>query len=464
MAVLADGQYELDGALLFGNQTPILVQQTAFDQSGGGSGAATQDTPVVAGDGVRMGVDTLPAMTISLTGIIAAGNGQGGLALDTYEQLAAAWLNEQVRAIPGAYSTLRIRYPGSAGTRAVFGRGRKIAPVLGQVRQGLIGWTADFDCASPYFYQDGDSSLVLTLTPSDIAGAVLLRNRCLNQTFDANVSNWTGGGGAVLAWDGTQGHLSPGSMRVTPPGSSAGVYAAMGIDGSALVNLARADTMGVWVYAAGTLSVPVQCQIAWLNAGGSVISTAAGPAVIPAAATWTPLTAPGVPATGTVTASPRLAYAGTPAAGDIVWADDAGFIENIGGFAPPATPPIVLGGWSDTSNAAANPSARAAWPVFTFAGPVTNPQVTYPFTGQWLMLATTLAVGQTATVDTRPWQRSVLRNDGASLAGAVRGNLLRDLAFPAGVTTVRFSGQDPTGTCRCTVTWRPVTGSIGGST
>lgn len=459
MAVLADGQYELDGALLFGNGTLIRVQSTAFDQSGA---LASQDTPVVAGDGTRMGYDTLGGMTISLTGVIIAGNGQPGLALDTYEALAAAWLNEQVRAVPGAYSVLRIRYPGSPGTRAVFGRGRKIAPVLGQVRQGLISWTADFDCASPYFYADGDSSLILTLIPSDIAGVVLLRNRCLNQTFDANVANWAGTG-CALAWDGAQGRNAAGSMRVTPAGGVP-AYAAMGIDGGAAVSTSRAETAAVWVYAAGTLSVPVSAQIAWLNAGGGVISTTSGPAVVPAAATWTPLTCPGVPPSGTVTASPRLAYGGTPAAGDVVWADDAGFIDNIGGFAPPATPPLVLGGTADTANAAVNSSARASWPVITFAGPVTNPQLAYPLAGKWLQLVTALAAGQTATVDTRPWQRSVLRNDGASLAGTVRGNLLRDLAFPAGSTVVRFSGQDPTGTCRCTVTWRPVTGSIGGST
>lgn len=458
--VLADGQYELDGALLIGNGTLIRVQQTAFDQS---AGIAAQDTPVVQGDGLRMGADTLGAMTISLTGIITAGNGQAGLALDTYEQLAAAWLNEQVRAVPGAYSTLRLRYPGSPGTRAVFGRGRKIAPVLGQVRQGLIGWTADFDCASPYFYADGDSTVILTLVPSDIAGVVLLRNRCLNQTFDTGVANWAPVN-CSTAWDGAQGHTAPGSMRVTPAGGTAGVYVAMGIDGGAAVSTTRAETMGLWVYAAGTLSVPVSCQIAWLNAGGAVISASAGPAVVPAAGTWTPLTAPGVPPAGTITASPRLVYSGTPAAGDVAWVDDAGFIDNIGGFAPPATPPTVLGGTSDTANAAANPGVRAAWPVFTFAGPVTNPQVSYPLAGKWLQLATTLAAGQTATVDTRPWQRSVLRNDGASLAGAVRGNLLRDLALPAGITTIRFTGQDPTGTSRLTVTWRPVTGSIGGST
>ena len=58
MAALADGQYELDGTLLFGNGTLIRVQQTTWDTGS----MTTQDAPVVQGDGVRMGADTLPAI------------------------------------------------------------------------------------------------------------------------------------------------------------------------------------------------------------------------------------------------------------------------------------------------------------------------------------------------------------------------------------------------------------------
>ncbi len=459
MAVLADGQWELDGALLFGNGTINRIQQVAYDPGA----LATQDAGVVQGDGVRMGVDTLPAMSLTLTGVIAAGNGNAGLALDTYEQLAAAWLNEDVRAVPGAVSTLRLRYPSSPGTRAVFGRGRHIAPTLGSVRQGVIPWVGQFDCASPYFYQDGDSTLILTMMPSDIAGVTNLHNRLANSTFDADASGWQATN-CALAWNAANFRTAAGALRITPAGGVPGVYASGNLDNADLINTARAYTFGVWAMAPGALSVQVSAAIGWYNAGASLIGTATGSPVTLAPGTWTFLAAPGSPPSSAVTADPRLAYAGSPAAGDVVYLDDCAFIENLGGIAPPVTPPVVLGGTAETANTVAVPATRQAWPVITFAGPVTNPQVAYPASGQWIRLQTALAAGQTATIDTRPWQRSTLRSDGASLAGALRGALLRDMALQPGLTPIRFSGQDNTATARCTITWRTPSGSIGGST
>jgi hypothetical protein len=201
-----------------------------------------------------------------------------------------------------------------------------------------------------------------------------------------------------------------------------------------------------------------------LNSGGGLVSSSAGTAMTLAPGVWTAVSAPGVPPSGAVTASPRIAYVGTPAAADVTYVAYAAFIENLGGIAPPAAPPLILGGTSETANVAANTSTRRAWPVFTIAGPVTNPSVAYALAGRSVSLQTTLAPGQVATIDTRPWQRSVTRSDGGSLAGALRGNMLRDMSLPAGNTTIRYSGQDPTGTTRCTITWRAVSGSIGGST
>jgi len=457
--VLADGQWELDGAVLFGNGTAVRVQQVSWD----GGSVASQDAAVVQGDGIRMGVDTLPLLSLTVTGVVLAGAGNGGAALDTYETLAAAWMNEAVRAAPGAYSTLRIRYPGSAGVRAVFGRGRRIAPVMGMVRQGVVPFTAQFDCASPYFYQDGDSALILTMMPSDIAGVANLHNRLANATFDTAVTGWQAVNCAA-AWDGATFRTAAGALRITPAGSTAGVYASGNLDNADLINTARAYTWGAWVMAPSALTVQVQAVIAWLNAGGAAAGTAAGPLTTLAPGTWTFLAASGVPASAAVTADPRIAYAGSPAATDVMYADDAAFIENLGGIAPPVTPPVVLGGTGETASTCAVPGTRRAWPVITFTGPVTNPQIAYPATGQWMRLVTALPAGVTATIDTRPWQRTVLRSDGASAAGALRGSPPRDMALPPGLTPVRFSGQDNTATARCTVTWRAPSGTIGGST
>ncbi len=457
MAVLADGQFELDGSLLFGNGTLIRVQQVAYDPGS----AATQDAPVVQGDGVRMGVDTMPALAITVTGVITAGNGNPGLALDTYETLAAAWMNERVRAVPGAYSILRLRYAGSPGTRAVYGRGRHIAPTLGAVRQGIVSWVAEFDCASPYFYADTDTTIVLTMMPSDVAGVVNVHNRYLNQSFDTDASNWQATN-CALAWDASHFRTAAGSLKITPAGATPGVYASGNLDNSDLINTARAYTCGLWALAPSALTVPVSAAIGWYGASG-LIGTATGAPVTLAPGSWTFLAAPGSPPSGALTADPRLTYSGSPAAADIVYLDDAAFIENLGGIAPPVTPPVVLGGTGETAGATTLSGTRAAWPVFTITGPVTNPQVAYPATGQWMRLQTTLAPGQSATIDTRPWQRTVLRSDGASLAGSLRGNLLRDMALQPGLASIRFTGQDNTGTARCTITWRPPGGSIGGS-
>ena len=457
-AVLADGQYELDEALVFGNGTTIRVAQVSWDPGS----MNTQDAPVVQGDGVRMGADTLPAASLTITGVVVAGNGQGDAALDAYDQLAAAWLADGVRAAPGAYSLLRIRYPGSTGTRAVYGRGRKIAPTLGRVRQGLVDWVGQFDCASPWLYGDPPGTVTLTMMPSDIAGAANLHNRLVNPGFDADVSSWAGTG-CALAWSSGVFHTAAGSLRLTPAGAVPGVFTSGNCDNADAVSPLRAYTLALWAMAPATLSVQVQAQIAWLNAGGAVIGTSAGPLTTLAAGTWTVLYAPGNPPAGAVTLDPRLAYAGTPAATDVVHVDDAALIENLGGIAPPVTPPVLLGGTAEAANVIANAGQRRAWPVITITGPVTNPAVAYMM-GPVIRLQTAIPAGVTATIDTRPWVRSVTRSDGASLAGAVRGNPLRDLAVPACPTTVRFSGQDPTGTCRCTLTWRTVTGSIGGST
>jgi hypothetical protein len=344
----------------------------------------------------------------------------------------------------------------------VFGRGRKIAPALGAVRQGVVSFTAQFDCASPYFYTDADSALTLTMMPSDIAGVTNAQNRLANAAFDADASNWTATNGAT-AWDNATFHTAAGALRITPAGGVPGVYAAAALT-TPLINTARAYTLAAWAYAAAPLTVPVQAAITWRNSGGGIISTMPGPALTLTAATWTLLVASGVPPSGAVSAEPRITYTGTPAATDVLRVDDAAFAENIGGIAPPVTPPVVLGGTSDTANTAAVPGPRQAWPVITFTGPVTNPQLAYPAAGQLVRLQTTLPAGVTATIDTRPWQRTILRSDGASIAGTLRGSPPRDMALQPGTTPVRFSGQDPTGTARCTIAWRPPSGSIGGST
>ena len=126
-----------------------------------------------------------------------------------------------------------------------------------------------------------------------------------------------------------------------------------------------------------------------------------------------------------------------------------------GGLMVPFTPPATLNAVSNSdSTMATNSGDTPTWPVITFRGPITNPAVEWVATGARLTLQTTLGASQTAVIDTRPWARTALRNDGASLAGQLRGPRLSEFTLPVGATQIAFRGQDPTGTSSCVVRWR----------
>jgi hypothetical protein len=126
-----------------------------------------------------------------------------------------------------------------------------------------------------------------------------------------------------------------------------------------------------------------------------------------------------------------------------------------GGLMVPFTPPVVLNPVSNSdSTMATNTGDLPTWPVITFHGPITNPSVEWVATGARLTLQVTLATGRSVTVDTRPWARTALRDDGASLAGQLRGPRLSEFTLPVGSTQIAFRGQDPTGTSSCRVSWR----------
>lgn len=163
---------------------------------------------------------------------------------------------------------------------------------------------------------------------------------------------------------------------------------------------------------------------------------------------------------------PQHGYSGATA--DFVCADDLWYDAAAtrlvltlapppsGGFTTPFVFPLT------TTAASVRPGQLAiggqvdTWPVVTIAGPVSRPRVVV--TDVWtLELTATLAWDQTVTVDPRPWARTVLRSDGANLAGTLtRASVpLSGMQLPAATDTqVVFSGTDPTGSARCTVSYR----------
>lgn len=82
--------------------------------------------------------------------------------------------------------------------------------------------------------------------------------------------------------------------------------------------------------------------------------------------------------------------------------------------------PITLGGVGIFAQpTVVNPGDVEAEPVWTLAGPMTNPVLTNTTTGAKLSLTTALLTGQTLTIDTRFRVKSVIRNDGTKLFSAL---------------------------------------------
>ncbi|MEU5181158.1 hypothetical protein AB0G49_14010 [Streptomyces longwoodensis] len=97
-----------------------------------------------------------------------------------------------------------------------------------------------------------------------------------------------------------------------------------------------------------------------------------------------------------------------------------------------------------------------SWPVIRFYGPISNPGC--EVVGGWKLAFSglTLAAGQTVTVDPRPWARTVLRNNGASVAGLLTraSPRLQDLLLPVGRHDFLLRGTDRTGLSYMTISWR----------
>ncbi|QKV74533.1 phage tail domain-containing protein [Amycolatopsis sp. Hca4] len=96
-----------------------------------------------------------------------------------------------------------------------------------------------------------------------------------------------------------------------------------------------------------------------------------------------------------------------------------------------------------------NPGTAPTWPVFTIAGPLTNPTFTNPATGDVISYTGTIEAGQTLVIDTSPFTRSVALN------GVDRFGFLASAQWieipPGGQVTVQFSG---TGAGTVTATWQ----------
>lgn len=128
-----------------------------------------------------------------------------------------------------------------------------------------------------------------------------------------------------------------------------------------------------------------------------------------------------------------------------------------GGITWPVEWPITWAAGGARQDSVVNRGDAPTWPVFTIRGPVANPSIELVGSGRRLRLDTTLAFDRSITIDTRPWARTILRDDGASFAGVARGAALADFRVPVGQTFFAYRGVDMSGQSSCTITWRDAT-------
>lgn len=122
-----------------------------------------------------------------------------------------------------------------------------------------------------------------------------------------------------------------------------------------------------------------------------------------------------------------------------------------GGLVSPLASPLTTVAGSQRQGLVVIGGDSPAPVAVTFKGPITNPVVSS--TGWQVGLNATLAYDQSVTIDARTG--TVVRNDGANLAGALtRRTYLPEARLRPGSREIIFAGTDATGTATCTVKWR----------
>ncbi len=132
-----------------------------------------------------------------------------------------------------------------------------------------------------------------------------------------------------------------------------------------------------------------------------------------------------------------------------------------GGFLVPFKMPLAtIRPTSSRENVVQVTGDAATWAMVTFHGPVVAPSL--QMDGGWEVgLDVALTAGQSVTIDARPWARTAIRNDGASLGGRLtRSSRLADMKLPPGSRVFHYRGADATGTSRATVAWRNASHSL----
>lgn len=164
MAVLKNGQFELDGFVFGGTDPSGLFVSEYKIEAPSWRGESAQD-PV--GTRTLFGRDYLTGPMWEFQMHTAAGKEADALSL--LDRAALAFQPEEKYVVPGAESVLR--YARGGRTRRVYGRARKFDfDTNGFIRQGSFDASASFETSDPLYYDDALRSAVMEFTASQDLG------------------------------------------------------------------------------------------------------------------------------------------------------------------------------------------------------------------------------------------------------------------------------------------------------
>lgn len=125
-----------------------------------------------------------------------------------------------------------------------------------------------------------------------------------------------------------------------------------------------------------------------------------------------------------------------------------------GGLVAPLRAPLATTRSSDRSRVFEIEGNHDTWPIFDIVGPITNPVLEIVDTLK-IELNTSLAENQSVTIDTRPFQRSILRNDRVSLAGTMtrKSTRLSQAALAPGRYEMVLRGDSRGRIATATIRW-----------
>ena len=134
---------------------------------------------------------------------------------------------------------------------------------------------------------------------------------------------------------------------------------------------------------------------------------------------------------------------------------------SVGGFIFPAVfPTTTLPPGLGNASAVVDGDAET-YPVITFVGPLTNPELSTP---EWtLRLNRSIGIGSQVVVDLRPWAMTVMLNGTSSVAGSLgrgKGQYLSDMKLQPGINAMAFRASTGSDAGYCTVRWRSAWNSI----